>query len=137
MIIVITDHGNKYVNDSSIELLSHDREERKVRIFLADRNSSAYDYKDVQQVVYIGNNSDATIKEDSDIVADLKKLLKEEEARYDDQIKHTTMMRAYAFKLMDRDLELYDKINEEVQQEFKDYLNRKRNEQADKSKPSD
>lgn len=136
MIIVITDHGNKYVNDSSIELLSHDREARKVHIFLADRNASAYDYKDVQQVVYIGNNSDATIKEDSDVVADLKKLLKEEEARYDDQFKYTTMMRAYAFKLMERDPELYDKINEEVQQEFKDYLNSKRNEQ-DKSKPSD
>ena len=136
MIIVITDHGNKYVNDSSIELLSHDREARKVHIFLADRNASAYDYKDVQQVVYIGNNSDATIKEDSDVVADLKKLLKEEEARYDDQFKYTTMMRAYAFKLMERDPELYDKINEEVQQEFKDYLKSKRNEQ-DKSKPSD
>jgi hypothetical protein len=46
------------------------------------------------------------------------------------------MMRAYAFKLMKRDPELYDKINEEVQQEFKDYLNSKRNEQ-DQSKPSD
>ena len=49
-------------------------------------------------------------------------------------VKHSTMMRAYAFKLMKRDPELYDKINEEVQQEFKDYLNSKRNEQ-DKSKP--
>lgn len=136
MIIVITDHGNKYVNDSSIELLSHDREARKVHIFFADRNASAYDYKDVQQIVYIGNNSDVTIKEDSDVVADLKKLLKEEEARYDDQREYIKMMRAYAFKLMDRDLELYDKINEEVQQEFKDYLNSIRNEQ-DKSKPSD
>ena len=136
MIIVITDNGNKYVNDSSIELLSHEREERKVHIFLVDRNVSAYDYKDVQQVVYIGNNSDVTIKEDSDVVADLKKLLKEEEARYDDLLKHSAMMRAYAFKLMKRDPELYDKINEEVQQEFKDYLNSKRNEQ-DQSKPSD
>jgi hypothetical protein len=103
---------------------------------LADGNVSAYDYKDVQQVVYIGNNSDVTIKEDSDVVVDLKKLLKEEEARYDDLLKHSTMMRAYAFKLMKRDPELYDKINEEVQQEFKDYLNSKRNEQ-DQSKPSD
>jgi hypothetical protein len=77
-----------------------------------------------------------TIKEDSDVVADLKKLLKEEEARYDNERKYAKMMRAYAFKLMDRDLELYDKINEEVQQEFKDFLNSKRNEQ-DKSKPSD
>jgi hypothetical protein len=137
MIIIITDHGNKYVNDSSIELLSHEREERKVHIFLADRNVSAYDYKDVQQVVYIGNNSDVTFKEDSDVVADLKKLLKEEEARYDDLLKNSAMMRTYALKLMKCDPELYDKINEEVHQEFKDYLNNKRNEQANKSKPGD
>ena len=84
MIIVITDNGNKYVNDSSIELLSHEREERKVHIFLVDRNVSAYDYKDVQQVVYIGNNSDAINREDGDVVHDLKIQLKEAEARYDD-----------------------------------------------------
>lgn len=136
MIIVITDHGNKYVNDSSIELLSHDREERKVHIFLADRNASAYDYKDVQQVVYIGNNSDATIKEDSDVVADLKKLLKEEEARYDKQRigleKSNAILRAYNRKLYNEAPDLYDKFCEEIHKEFKEYFD-----EQDKSKPGD
>lgn len=135
MIIVITDDGNKYVNDNSIEVISHDREKRKVSIFLPDRNSAVYTYTDVQQVVYYGNNSDVVIKEDSNEMADLKKKLKESEARYKDQLRYAEMMRAYAFKLMNRDPDLYDKIYKEVHQEFKDYLNSKRNEQADESNP--
>ena len=137
MIIVITDNGNKYFPDNAVESVLHNKEKREVKVYLPNENSSSYNFNKVQQIVYIRNNSDVTIKEDSDVVADLKKLLKEEEARYDEQLKHTQMMRAYAFKLMKRDPELYDKINEEVQQQFKDYLNSKRNEQADKSKPSD
>jgi hypothetical protein len=136
MIIVITDNGNEYINDNSIQTIQHQRNERIASIFLDKERIPARHIYDVQQIVYIGNNSDVTIKEDSDVVVDLKKLLKEEEARYDDLLKHSAMMRAYAFKLMKRDPELYDKINEEVQQEFKDYLNSKRNEQ-DQSKPSD
>lgn len=137
MIIIITDDGNKYFPDDAVESVLHNRKKRKVKVYLPNKDSSSYDFENVQQVVYIGNNSDATIKEDSNVVADLKKLLKEEEARYDDQLKYSAMMRAYAFKLMKRDPELYEKINEEVLQEFKDYLNKKRNEQADKSKPGD
>lgn len=132
MIIVITKDGNKYVNDSSLELLSHDREERKVHIFLADRNASAYDYKDVQQVVYIGNNSDVIWKEDSDVVANLKKQLKEEEARHDEQHKYALMIGEYARILMNCNPELYDEIDKEVQKRYKDYFD-----EQDKSKPSD
>ena len=137
MIIVITDHGNKYVNDSSIELLSHVREERKVHIFVAERNAYSYEYKDVQQVVYIGNNSDATIKEDSDVVADLKKLLKEEEARYNKQRigleKSNMILRAYNRKLSNEAPDLYEKFYGEIHQEFKEYFDEQKNE----SKPSD
>lgn len=137
MIIVITDNGNKYFPENAVESVLHNRKLGKAYVHLPGKDIASYEFKNVQQVVYIGNNSDATIKEDSNVVADLKKLLKEEEARYDDEFKYAKMMRAYAFKLMKRDPELYDKINEEVQQEFKDYLNSKRNEQADKSKPGD
>lgn len=137
MIIVITDNGNKYFPENAVESVIHNREKGEAYVYLPNKDNASYKFNNVQQVVYIGNNSDATIKEDSNVVADLKKLLKEEEARYDDLLKHSTMMRAYAFKLVKRDPELYDKINEEVQQEFKDYLNSKRNEQADKSKPGD
>ena len=137
MIIIITDNGNKYFPENAVESVIHNREKEEAYVYLPNKNEASYKFKDVQQVVYIGNNSDATIKEDSNVVADLKKLLKEEEARYDDLLKYSTMMRTYAFKLMKRDPELYDKINEEVQQEFKDYLNRKKDEQADKSKPGD
>ena len=137
MIIVITDHGNKYVNDSSIELLSHVREERKVHIYRLDSKDSSYIYNGVQQVVYIGNNSDATIKEDSDVVADLKKLLKEEEARYDKQRigleKSNVILRAYNRKLLNEAPDLYDKLYEEIHQEFKEYFD----EQENESKPSD
>lgn len=145
MIIVITDNGNKYFSENAVESVIHNREKGEAYVYLPNKDSSSYKFNNVQQVVYIGNNSDVTIKEDSDVVADLKKLLKEEEARYDDLLKNSTMMRAYAFKLMKRDPGLYDKINEEVQQEFKDYLEQRRkkiekyirNEQADKSKPGD
>ena len=137
MIIVITDNGNKYFPENAVESVIHNREKGEVYVYLPNKNEASYKFNNVQQVVYIGNNSDATIKEDSNLVADLKKLLKEEKARYDDEVKYATMMRAYAFKMMKRDSELYYKINEEVQQEFKDYLNSKRNEQADKSKPGD
>lgn len=144
MIIVITDNGNKYFPENAVESVIHNREKGEAYVYLPKKDNASYKFKDVQQVVYIGNNSDATIKEDSNVVADLKKLLKEEEARYDDLLKNSTMMRAYALKLMKRDPELYDKINEEVHQEFKDYLEQRRkkienyrNEQADKSKPGD
>lgn len=144
MIIVITDNGNKYFPENAVESVIHNREKGEAYVYLPNKDNASYKFKDVQQVVYIGNNSDATIKEDSNVVADLKKLLKEEEARYDDILKNSTMMRAYAFKLMKRNPELYDKINEEVHQEFKDYLEQRRkkienyrNEQADKSKPGD
>lgn len=144
MIIVITDNGNKYFPENAVESVIHNREKGEAYVYLPNKDNASYKFKDVQQVVYIGNNSDVTIKEDSNVVADLKKLLKEEEARYDDLLKNSTMMRAYALKLMKRDPELYDKINEEVHQEFKDYLEQRRkkienyrNEQADKSKPGD
>lgn len=137
MIIVITDNGNKYFPENAVESVIHNREKGEAYVYLPNKDNASYKFKNVQQVVYIGNNSDVTIKEDSDVVADLKKLLKEAEAQYDDLLKYSAMMRAYAFKLAKRDPELYDKINEEVQQEFKDYLNSKRNEQADKSKPGD
>jgi hypothetical protein len=137
MIIVITDNGNKYFPENAVESVIHNREKGEVYVYLPNNNDASYKYKNVQQVVYIGNNSDATIKEDSNVVADLKKLLKEEEARYDDLLKNSAMMRTYALKLMKCDPELYDKINEEIHQEFKDYLNNKRNEQANKSKPGD
>lgn len=137
MIIVITDNGNKYFPENAVESVIHNREKGEAYVYLPNKDSSSYKFNNVQQVVYIGNNSDVTIKEDSNVVADLKKLLKEEEARYDDKFEYSKMMRAYAFKLMKYDPGLYDKINEEVQQEFKDYLNSKRNEQADKSKPGD
>jgi hypothetical protein len=137
MIIVITDNGNKYFPENAVESVIHNREKGEAYVYLPNKKEASYKFKDVQQVLYIGNNSDATIKEDSNVVNDLKKLLKEEKARYDDQFKYATMMRAYALKLMKCDPELYDKINEEVHQEFKDYLNNKRNEQANKSKPGD
>lgn len=144
MIIVITDNGNKYFPENAVESVIHNREKGEAYVYLPNKNNASYKFKDVQQVVYIGNNSDATIKEESNVVADLKKLLKEEEARYDDLLKNSTMMRTFALKLMKRDPELYDKINEEVHQEFKDYLEQRRkkienyrNEQADKSKPGD
>jgi DNA-directed RNA polymerase subunit F len=137
MIIVITDNGNKYFPENAVESVIHNREKGEAYVYLPNKDNASYKFKDVQQVVYIGNNSDVTIKEDSNVVADLKKLLKEEESRYDDLLKNSTMMRTYALKLMKCDPELYDKINEEVHQEFKDYLNNKRNEQANKSKPGD
>jgi hypothetical protein len=144
MIIVITDNGNKYFPENAVESVLHNREKGEAYVYLPNKDNASYKFKNVQQVVYIGNNSDATIKEDSNVVADLKKLLKEEESRYDDLLKNSTMMRTYALKLMKRDPELYDKINEEVHQEFKDYLEQRRkkienyrNEQADKSKPGD
>jgi hypothetical protein len=144
MIIVITDNGNKYFPENAVESVLHNREKGEAYVYLPNKDNASYKFKDVQQVVYIGNNSDVTIKEDSNVVADLKKLLKEEESRYDDLLKNSTMMRTYALKLMKRDPELYDKINEEVHQEFKDNLEQRRkkrenyiNEQADKSKPGD
>ena len=135
MIIVITTNGNEYINENSIQTLHHQRNERIASIFLDKERIPARHIYDVQQVVYIGNNSDAIIKEDGDVVDDLKKQLKEADSRYDDQIKYAKMMRAYSFKLMSRDPELYSKIDEEVQQEFKDYLNSKRNELSDESNP--
>jgi hypothetical protein len=137
MIIVITDNGNKYFPENAVESVIHNRVKGEAYVYLPNKDNASYKFKDVQQEVYTGNNSDATIKEDSNVVADLKKLLKEEEARYDDLLKNSTMMRAYALKLMKCDPVLYDKIDEEVHQEFKDYLNNKRNEQANKSKPGD
>ena len=140
MIIVITDSGNKYINENTIESVAHIRENRTVHVYSPHKKIPTYIYSDVQQVVYIGNNSDATIKEDGNVVADLKKLLKEEEARYDELREHSNMMRRYAFKLMEKDPELYDKINEEVQEEFADYLTKRKNkvkEQDNESKPSD
>jgi hypothetical protein len=76
--------------------------------------------------VYIGNNSDVTFKEDSNVVADLKKLLKEEEARYDEKNKYAQMLGAYARKLMSRNPELYDQIDDEVRKEYKDFLDERK-----------
>jgi hypothetical protein len=144
MIIVITDNGNKYFPENAVESVIHNREKGEVYVYLPNNNDASYKYMNVQQVVYIGNNSDATIKEDSNVVADLKKLLKEEEARYDDLIKHSNMIREYYFILERKNPDLFSEIQKEVEEKFSDYLEQLRkkrenyrNEQADKSKPGD
>lgn len=126
MIIVITDNGNEYINDNSIQTIRHERNERLASIFLDKERIPARHIYDVQQVVYIGNNSDVTFKEDSNVVADLKKLLKEEEARYDEKNKYAQMLGAYARKLMSRNPELYDQIDDEVRKEYKDFLDERK-----------
>jgi hypothetical protein len=126
MIIVITDNGNEYINDNSIQTIHHERNERIASIFLDKERIPARHIYDVQQVVYIGNNSDVTFKEDSNVVADLKKLLKEEEARYDEKNKYAQMLGAYARKLMSRNPELYDQIDDEVRKEYKDFLDERK-----------
>jgi hypothetical protein len=126
MIIVITDNGNKYINENTIESVAHIRENRTVHVYSPHKKIPTYIYSDVQQVVYIGNNSDVTFKEDSNVVADLKKLLKEEEARYDEKNKYAQMLGAYARKLMSRNPELYDQIDDEVRKEYKDFLDERK-----------
>jgi hypothetical protein len=144
MIIVITDNGNKYFPENAVESVLHNREKGEAYVYLPNKDNASYKFKNVQQVVYIGNNSDATIKEDSNVVADLKKLLKEEEARYDDLIKRSNMIREYYFILERKNPDLFSEIQKEVEEKFSDYLEQLRkkrenyrNEQADKSKPGD
>jgi hypothetical protein len=126
MIIVYTDNGSCCINDAAVEKIVFLREEKEVRIWPlhADMGPGMpfQTITDVQQVVYNVQAEPRAINDSCEEIVHLRKMK-----------VYTDRLRAFIFKLQDKNPELWEEIDREVKQERpKLFID-----EQDKSKPSD
>jgi hypothetical protein len=124
MILVITKDGNEYINENNVVSVNHSRRLKSAFITYMDGKLGSRCIDNVEQVQYISNNHDVVIKEDGSDIQKLKKVLKEQDARYNNLCKHAELMRCFVLNLQDYDSDLYDTIEKKLRNErpylFKD-----------------
>ena len=124
MILVITKDGNEYINENNVVSVNHSRRLKSVFITYMDEKLGSRCIDNVEQVQYISNNHDIVIKDDGSEIQKLKKVLKEQDARYNNLCKHAELMRCFVLNLQDYDSDLYDTIEKKLRNErpylFKD-----------------
>lgn len=87
---------------------------------------------DVKQVVYNVQAEPRAINDSCQEILDLRNTIHEQAKKCTNIEKSNAILRAYNRKLYNNDPTLYDKLYEEIHQEFKEYFD-----EQDQSKPSD
>ena len=136
MTLVCTDNGSCYINDAAVEKIVFLREEKEVRMWPLNTDMGLsipfQTITDVQQVVYNVQAEPRAINDSCEEILDLRNTIHELIQKNTKLEKSNMILRAYSRKLGDNDPSLYDKIYEEIHQEFKEYFD-----EQDQSKPSD
>lgn len=123
MTLVYTDNGSEYINDGVMESIRFDREAQKVYITPCnDPEHSVREITNVQQVIYNVHAEPRAINDSCQEILALREEAKKLETRLHAECEHSRMMQEYAIILMKEDPDLYEKISEKVQENFKDYL---------------
>ena len=123
MTIVFTENGSEIINDGLVLAIKYDREKQKVYILPADTPQlPEREITNVQQVVYNVQAEPRAINDSCEEIVHLRKMK-----------VYTDRLRAFIFKLQDKNPELWEEIDREVKQEKpKLFID-----EQDKSKPSD
>lgn len=124
MIIVITKGGNEFINEKNVVSVNHSRKLKTVLVTYMDGKLGSRCIDNVEQVQYISDNHDIVIKDEGSDIQKLKKVIKEQDTKYNNLCKHAELMRCFVLKLQEFDSDLHDTIEEELRNErpylFKD-----------------
>ena len=116
MILVITKDGNVYINEKAVVSVNHSRKLKTALITLMGDNMGSKCIDHVEQIRYISDNADVCIDEDG---GELNKLRKD----YDRVKKYADVLRYMNIWLMDKYPDIYEQLNSEAHNKFKDYFN--------------